>query len=472
MLKGKDEFVVGLDIGTSKIAMAVGTLASGGKVTIKGLKSYPVSDSMIRGELRNVDIATKTIKKLIADFENGVMDSIGSIIVNISSSETESEFYKTSLTRSGNENIVSIGDIIRMNDDIGRTNIKASMQMVFSMPLLYQIDNLPDPCYDPVGHTGNRLDADFNLICCGFNPITNINKAIQRCADNDPPTVERLLPTSIASSLAVLSDEELIGGCVLVDLGAGVTNIAIYQDRLLVWAGVLPMGSNLITNDIVEGCSIPRVQAEQLKVNWGNAIPDPATKEHYLVIEGNKNRKETFISQYNLARIINARVEEIATFVLKYIYEFELLNRLHYGIILTGGGANLNGITDLFRQVTGLDCRKGNSADVIANAKDEQLRKPEFATAIGLVRSGFYSIDIRENMHADETREYIERYYSDQYQSQPVPRQVVKKANAERVPQKEQAPTPPPPKRNPFAAFTETIKSRLLDSPDDDSTNY
>jgi cell division protein FtsA len=469
MLKGKDEFVVGLDIGTSKIAMAVGTLASGGKVTIKGLKSYPVSDSMIRGELRNVDIATKTIKRLIADFENGIMDSIGSIIVNISSSETESEFYKTSLTRSGNDNIVNVGDIIRMNEDISRTNIKANMQMVFSMPLLYQVDN-QDKSYDPVGHTGNRLDADFNLICCGFNPITNINKAVQRCSDTDAPSIERVLPSSIASSLAVLSEEEIEGGCVLVDLGAGVTNIAIYQDRLLVWAGVLPMGSNLITNDIVEGCSIPKTQAEQLKVNWGNAIPDPATKEHYLVIEGNKNRKETFISQYNLARIINARVEEIATFVLKYVYEFELLNRLHYGIVLTGGGANLNGITNLFKQVTGLDCRKGNTADVIANSKDEQLRKPEFSTAIGLVRSGFFSIDARENAHADATREFLESHNGVHHYSPVISKPAGKKTNTERSAQQEQAP-PPPKKRSPFADLTKAIKTTFLDS-DDDSSAY
>lgn len=469
MLKGKDEFVVGLDIGTSKIAMAVGTLASGGKVTIKGLKSYPVSDSMIRGELRNVDVATKAIKRLIADFENGIMDSIGSIIVNISSSETESEFYRTSLTRNGNDNIVNVGDIIRMNEDISRTHIKANMQMVFSMPLLYQVDN-QDKSYDPVGHTGNRLDADFNLICCGFNPITNINKAVQRCNENEPPSIERVLPSSIASSLAVLSEEETEHGCVLVDLGAGVTNIAIYQDRLLVWAGVLPMGSNLITNDIVEGCSIPRTQAEQLKVNWGNAIPDPSTKEHYLVIEGNKNRKETFISQYNLARIINARVEEIATYVLKYIYEFELLNRLHYGIILTGGGANLNGITNLFKQVTGLDCRKGNNADVIANSKDEQYRKPEFATAIGLVRSGFYSIDVRENTHSDAMREYMETNHTEQHYSPVTQKQALRKTNTQRVAQQEQIPQPPK-KRSHFAELTKAIRTTFLDT-EDSSSDY
>jgi len=469
MLNGKEEFVVGLDIGTSKIAMAIGTLAAGGKVTIRALSSYPVSDSMIRGELRNVDIATKTIKKLLADFEGGIMDFIGSLIVNISSSETESQFYKTSLTRSGNDSIISITDVMRMNEDISRTNIKQSMQMVFSMPSLYQIDN-QDSCYDPVGHTGHRLDAEFNLICCGFNPIANINKAVSRCREEDAPSVDKVLPTSIASSLAVLTEEELEGGCVLVDLGAGVTNIAIYQNKMLVWAGVLPMGSNLITNDILEGCSIPKSQAEQLKVAWGTAIPDPATKEHYLVIESSKNRKETYISQFNLSRIIHARVEEMATFLLKYLVEFQLLNRMHYGIVLTGGGANLKGIKDLFSSVTGLNCRIGNAADLIANAKDEKFRKPEFATVLGLVRSGFYSIDSRENIHADEIREATE-FFQNEYKEVNYRTPATKKNNQQRT-YKEEEPEQQLKKKNVFETFSEKIRSRLIDSSPNDNTNY
>jgi cell division protein FtsA len=322
-----------------------------------------------------------------------------------------------------------------------------------------------------VGHPGTRIDADFNLICCGFNPITNINKAIQRCSESEPPSVERILPTSIASSIAVLSDEELQHGCVLVDIGAGVTNMAIFQDKLLIWAGVIPLGSNLITNDIAEGCSIPRTQAEDLKVRWGNAIPDPETKGTYLVIDGNKNRKETYISPFNLARIINARVEEIALFVLKYIYEFELLNRLHYGIILTGGGSNLTGITDLFKKTIGLDCRKGNNADFVANAKDEQLRKPEFATVIGLVRSGFYSIDMRENVHAEESKEYWEAHSAEEYFSPVVKKPGTKKLNSERNTQQVQAP-PPPKKASAFDKIREVLNSTLLDNSSEDSSTY
>ncbi|MGZ5304933.1 MAG: cell division protein FtsA, partial [Bacteroidia bacterium] len=214
-------------------------------------------------------------------------------------------------------------------------------------------------------------------------------KNIYRCVAKAGLNIANLILEPIASSDAVLTDEEKEAGVALIDIGGGTTDLAIFQDGIIRHTAVIPLGGNIITEDIKEGCSVMRKQADALKVRFGCALADEAKENEIISIPGLRGREPREISVKNLAYIIQARVEEIFEHVYYEIKCSGFEKKLLAGIVITGGGAQLKHIAQLVEYVTGMDTRVGYPNEHLSKGMVEEMKSPMYATGIGLVLQGF-----------------------------------------------------------------------------------
>ena len=244
--------------------------------------------------------------------------------------------------------------------------------------------------------SGVRLEADFHLITAQTNAINNINKCVRR-TDLE---IENLILEPLASSLSVLSDEEKEAGVCLVDIGGGTTDVAIFHDNIIRHTAVIPFGGNIITSDIKQGCMVMSHQAESLKMKFGKAIAEEASPNEIISIPGLRNRPAKEISMKNLAHIIEARLEEIIELVHAEIITSGFDGKLAGGIVLTGGGAQMQSLQQLVEYMTGMDARIGYPNEHLGKSKAD-VKSPMYSTAIGLVLSGFMDLDDRQNQYKE-----------------------------------------------------------------------
>jgi cell division protein FtsA len=259
---------------------------------------------------------------------------------------------------------------------------------------------------DPIGMSGARLEANFHIITGQISAAKNIFKCVEKAGLK----VIDLILEPLASSSAVLSEEEKEAGVALVDIGGGTTDIAIFQDGIIRHTAVIPLGGNIITEDIKEGCMIMKNQAEILKVKFGSALATETSDNEIISISGLKGREPKEIKVENLARIIQARMEEILEHVY---YEIKLSGyhkKLIGGIVVTGGGAQLKHIIQLVEYITGLDTRVGFPTEHLAKAKMEDIRHPMYATAVGLILKGFEDRNYQkqEEAHIEENKAFVQ----------------------------------------------------------------
>jgi cell division protein FtsA len=252
---------------------------------------------------------------------------------------------------------------------------------------------------DPIGMSGVRLEANFHIITGQVTAARNINKCVAR-ANLD---VTELILEPLASADAVLSAEEKEAGVVLVDIGGGTTDIAIFSDGIIRHTAVIPFGGNVITEDIKMGCAILRDQAELLKARFGSALASENKDNEVVCIPGLRGREPKEISLKNLANIIQCRMEEILDHVYFEIKNSGLEEQLSGGIVLTGGGAQLKHLRQLTEYVTGMSTRIGYPNEHLANSKVEDVTSPLFATGVGLVLRGFSYLESRRNHQQVET---------------------------------------------------------------------
>ena len=249
--------------------------------------------------------------------------------------------------------------------------------------------------------SGVRLEANFHIITGQVTAARNINKCVARAG----LTVTELILEPLASSLSVLSDEEKEAGVCLVDIGGGTTDIAIFYENIIRHTAVIPLGGNIITSDIKEGCLLMQNQAEQLKTRFGKAIAEEANPNEIVSIPGLRGRAPKEISIRNLASIIQARMDEIIEIVQNEIMQSGYYKKLAGGIVLTGGGSQLQCISQLFEYMTGLDTRIGYPNEHLGKSVIEEVKSPMYATSVGLVLAGFKALDTRE----DRYRKRIEK---------------------------------------------------------------
>ncbi len=395
----KDKIVVGLDIGTTKICVVVGRQNEFGKLEILGMGKAP-SEGVIKGLITNIDKTVSGIIKAVREAEEQSGIDIQVVNVGIAGQHIRSSMHHGSIIRSSGEDEITVEDINRLNNDMYRIVIPPGSQIIHVMPQDYTVD-YESGIKDPVGMSGVRLEADFHVITAQANAITNINKCVRKAGLE----IESLVLEPLASSMAVLTDEEKEAGVVLVDIGGGTTDIAIFHDSIVRHSSVIPFGGNIITSDIKQGCMVMQNQAELLKTKFGNALAEEAKENEIISIPGLRNRPPKEISMKNLAYIIEARMEEIIELVHAEIIHSGFEHKLAGGIVVTGGGAQLQSVQHLFEYLTGMDARVGYPNEHLGRSKVQTVKSPMYATAIGLVLAGFKSVDERENLYAEAKQE-------------------------------------------------------------------
>lgn len=378
----KDEIVVGLDIGTTKICTIVGRKNEFDKIDILG---YGKSESLgvTRGVVTNIVNTIESITKSVQEAAEKSNVSIASVYVGIAGQHIKSLQHRGMRTRDSLDDEIEQSDIDAIVEDMYKLAMPPGEKIIHVIPQEYIIDN-EQGIKNPIGMSGIRLEANCHIITGQITAAKNIYK----CVDRAKLKTQGLFLEPLASSEAVLTEEEKEAGVVLVDIGGGTTDIAIFQDQIIRHTAVIPFGGNVITDDIKMGCSIIRQQAELLKIKFGSALASENQENEIVSISGLRGRDPREISVKNLANIIQARMEEIIEHVHYEIKTSGYEKKLIAGIVITGGGAQLRHLVQLVEFLTGMDTRIGYPNEHLAKGSDE-LKSPMYATGVGLVIKGF-----------------------------------------------------------------------------------
>jgi len=395
------ELVVGLDLGTTKIAAIVGRRNEFGKVEILGVGKAE-SLGVNRGVVVNIEQTVASIKTAVAMAADKANVDIGEVIVGIAGQHIKSMQHRGMITRQSLDDEVKQKDIDNLIDNMHRLVMSPGEEIIHVIPQEYIIDS-ESGIKNPIGHSGIRLEGNFHIITGQVSAVKNIFKCVDR---SGLQTVDLHLEP-LASADSVLSDEEKEAGVVLVDIGGGTTDVAIFYDGIIRHTAVIPFGGNIITDDIKEGCGIIRTQAEQLKVKFGSALSQENQENEIISIPGLRGRPHKEISVKFLAQIIQARMEEILEFVLFEIKSSGYERKLAAGIVVTGGGAMLKHLPQLVMLTTGMDCRIGTPNEHLAG-NDDELKNPLYATGVGLVMKGIEKYERDSKRGANLVKQEVE----------------------------------------------------------------
>ncbi len=377
------EIIVGLDIGSTKIACIVGRKNEYGKVEILGMGRAD-SLGVNRGVVENIQHTVNSIEKAVSDAGQASGVEIKIVNVGIAGQHIRSLQHRGNIMRNDIEEEINSGDINSLIDNMYKLALPPGEDIIHVIPQEYIIDG-QQGIREPIGMAGNCLEANFHIITGKIAAAKNIKKCVKK-ADLE---VTDLILEPLASAEAVLSQQEKEAGVVLVDIGGGTTDLAIFQDEIIRHTAVIPLGGNAITEDIKEGCAIIRNQAEALKKSFGSALASENKDEEIVSIPGLKGREPKEISLRNLASIIQARMEEIIEHVYYEVKTSGFENKLIAGIVLTGGGSQLKHVAQLTEFITGMDTRIGYPNEHLAKSLSGETGSPMHATGVGLVIKGF-----------------------------------------------------------------------------------
>jgi cell division protein FtsA len=387
----KRSIVAGLDIGTTKIVCFIAQRDDHGKIDIIGVGKTE-SLGVSRGEIMNVSEATNSIIKAVQMAQDnlrleGTLE-LSKVAVGIAGSHITSNQFENMLTRSNPNDLISEQELDDFRNQVMEMNLQNGNQIIDAIPQEYYIDNNA-PVHNAAGCVGRIVRSNFHVMS---GKIQNI-ELIYRCVKTAGLEIDPLVLEPIASAEAVLSKEEKEGGVVLVDIGGGTTDVAIVHENKIRHTAVIPFGGNVITNDIKNGCQILQRQAEALKVRYGSAIPpENSTLESISIPRPHGVAKE--ITVYTLSKIIEARLKEIIMSVKLEIDRSGYGDKLLGGIVVTGGGAQMKHITQLFEYITMMDTRIGYPTEHLSSNTDiSEFSNPIFSTGLGLVLKGFQNQD-------------------------------------------------------------------------------
>ncbi|VXB09332.1 Cell division protein FtsA [Flavobacterium sp. 9AF] len=378
----KDNIAVGLDIGTTKIVVMIGKKNEYGKLEILGVGKSK-SLGVHRGVVNNITQTIQSIQQAIIEAENDSGYKINDVVVGIAGQHIRSIQHSDYISRPNSEEVINDSDIDSLISQVHKLAMLPGEEIIHVLPQEFKVDGQGE-IKEPIGMYGGRLESSFHVVVGQAASIRNLG----RCVKSAGLELSGLTLEPLASADAVLSQEEKEAGVALIDIGGGTTDLAIFKDGIIRHTAVIPFGGNVITEDIKEGCSIIEKQAELLKVRFGSAWPGENKDNEIVSIPGLRGREPKEISLKNLSKIIHARVVEIIEQVyaeIKLYGHEDPKRKLIAGIVLTGGGSQLQHIKQLVEYITGMDTRIGYPNEHLAGNSDEELSSPLYATAVGLV---------------------------------------------------------------------------------------
>jgi len=377
--------IVGLDIGTTKIAAIAGRKNEYGKLEILGF-GRANSNGVKHGQVLNIDETIKAIQMALDNcYASNPHLEISEVYVGIAGHHIKSLQTRGDIVRQNTDEEITRREIDQLIADQYKTYIPAGDQIIDVIPQEFTVDNFQN-IPNPIGYGGVKVGANFHIITGDKNAIRNINRAVEKSNLH----TKDLVLQPLASAAAVMGTEDLEAGVAIVDIGGGTTDLAVFYEGILKHTAVIPFGGENITNDIKTGLGVLKTQAEQMKVQFGSALSNEAKANAYITIPGLRGMPAKEISVKNLAGIIQARMSEIMDFVSYHLKQVGLDNRaLNGGIVMTGGGSQLRHLIQLTEYITGLNARIGYPTEHLAAGHIEELAKPTYSTCIGLILKGY-----------------------------------------------------------------------------------
>ena len=382
------EIITAVDIGTTKIVALAGEKINDGqlKILTKGTVPTPPK-SVKRGVVLNIQSASNAIKEAVKIAEEKSDIKFKEVFIGIAGQHIKSIQNSHSIYIDNEDHRITQADVDKLSSEIKSIILEPGQEIIDVIPQNYKVD-AENGVDEPVGYHGKTLTGNYHIIIGEKTSAKNIKRCLE-LIDIVPKT---LYLEPIASSEAVLTDEEKEAGVALIDIGGGTTDIAVFYDGILRHTAVIPFGGEIITKDIKEAYKILNKHAEDLKLECGTALSEFAKKDSIAVIPGINGREQKEIEVKELSKVIQARMEEIIDIV-----NYELLNsgyrdKLAAGIALTGGGALLKNLPQLMKYKTGLDVKVSRPQESISTG-GARMSSPKLSTAVGLIMLGFENAD-------------------------------------------------------------------------------
>ncbi len=386
-----NNFIAAVDIGTTKIVTIVGRKNDNGKLEILGMGKTP-SKGVKRGVVLNIGETVGAIRSTVEEVQNQTGLTLSDVFVGIAGQHIKSVISRGYINRDSYEKRITKADCDKLISEMYKIPVDVGDEIIHVLPQSYIVDN-ETGVKNPIGMAGKRLEANFHIVIGQISSANNIKNCVESVGLN----VIQLILEPLASSTAILTEDEKEAGVALVDIGGGTTDIAVYYDDVIRHTAVIPFGGNVVTMDIKEGCSILNRQAEALKIQFGSALGDLAQEDKVVTIPGISGRDPKEISFKSLAYIIQSRMEEIIDAVLFEIENSDCMEKLSAGIVLTGGGSLLKYLPQLVNYRSGMDVRIGRPNALVASDTLKEINEPMYSTSIGLLLKGY---EILENKKA------------------------------------------------------------------------
>ena len=376
--ENEENMIVALDIGTSKVVAIVGAIGVTGDLEIVGTGMH-VSSGLKKGVVVNIEATVNSIQRAIEEAELMAGCTIHSVYAGIAGSHIRSLNSHGIVAIRDRE--VQPLDVERVIDAARAVAIPADQEILHVLPQEYIIDD-QEGVQEPVGMSGVRLEAKVHLVTCAANAAQNIKKCIRRCGLE----VDDIVLEQLASSYAVLTDDEKQLGVALVDIGGGTSDIAIFTDGAIRHTGVIPIAGDQVTNDIAMALRTPTAHAEDLKIKYACALAKLARPEETVKVPSVGDRESRDMSRQLLAEVVEPRYDELFTLVQAEIRRSGFEELIAAGVVLTGGTSKMEGVTELAEEIFHMPVRIG--APVNVKGLSDIVNNPIYSTGVGLLHFG------------------------------------------------------------------------------------
>jgi cell division protein FtsA len=413
--RGRD-IVAGLDVGTTKVCCVIAERLPGGGLDIVGIGVSP-SRGLRKGVVVNIDSTVESIKAAVAEAEQMAGLEIASVVAGVAGGHIKGINSRGVVAVSGKSREVGSADVERALEAARALNLPPDREVIHVLPQAFLVDD-QDGIKDPIGMSGVRLEVEVHIVTGAATSVQNVVRSVNRAG----LAVEELVLESLASAEAVVSPEEKELGILLIDLGGGTTDAALFRDGAAWYTGVLPLGGDHISNDIAVGLRTPTAEAEELKKRHGCALTALVREEEAIEVPSVGGRKPRQLSRQILSEIVQPRVEEILTLLARDLTRAGLQDVAAAGLVVTGGTSIMHGVPELAEQVFDLPVRRGLPGPGPAGGGEigglaDVVRSPIYATGVGLAlcaarrRAGGAAVEASDGSLGQRLRDWLNRLF-------------------------------------------------------------
>jgi cell division protein FtsA len=379
-----ENMIVGLDIGTSKVVAIVGKRKMDGTIEVVGIGSHP-SRGLKRGVVVNIETTVQAIQRAVEEAELMAGCRIHSVYAGIAGSHIKSLNSHGIVAIRDRE--VTQADIDRVIDAAQAVAIPADQKILHILPQEFVIDS-QEGIKEPMGMSGVRLEAKVHLVTCAVNAAQNIEKCVKRCGLE----VDDIILEQLASSHAILTEDEKELGVCVVDIGGGTTDIAVFTGGAIRHTAVIPIAGDQVTNDIAMALRTPTQNAEEIKIKYACALTQLAGADETIKVPSVGDRAPRDLSRQALAEVVEPRYEELFTLVQSELRRSGFEDLIPAGIVITGGSSTMEGVVELAEEIFHMPVRLACPQAV--SGMTEVVNNPIYATGVGLLIHGFRQMDL------------------------------------------------------------------------------